>query len=316
MYRSIVVPLDGSRFAERAIPLAGRIARAADATLHLVMVQDPTQGLGPFAEFGPPSVLLMEELDRQHATYLERTAARLRRAGRIRVKPVSRDGFAGRVIVQVAEDLKNALVVMSTHGQGALGRIGIGSVADHVIRHAATPVLLLPAGARLPRGIPGRRILVPTDLSPESGKVLNAVRKFSGLGRGSRITVLHVVEPIPMVALPSLPFSVNPDGEWAERQWEQARQRLARFGAEASSRGLAVSTRVVPGAGAAVTILDQLHQGRFDLVALTTHGYSGFRRLLLGSVTNKVIRNARKPVLVVRPARRQSGRGRSRRAGI
>lgn len=307
MVRSIVVPLDGSRFAERALPSASRIAQAKDATLYLVMAQDPTQGLAPFAEFGPPSVLLIEELDHRHSAYLERTAARLRKAGRIRVNVLHQDGAAGRVIARVVKSTKAGLVVMSTHGGGAVGRLGLGSVADYVVRHLDVPVLLIPSNGVLPRGIPGRRILLPLDLSPESRAILDAIEDLVDETGRTRLTGFHVVEQLPVIGLPTMPFPINPDGQLVELRWEQARKRLADFEAAAGRRGFSVSTRLVEGPRAGAAILNQIHTGSFDLVAMTTHGYSGFKRLLLGSVTNKVIRNARKPVLVVRP------KGRARR---
>ncbi len=315
MIRSVLVPLDGSRLAERAIATAARAAAAADATLHLLLVQDPTQGLAPFAEFGPPGVLLIEELDRQQEAYLERAAARLRKAGRIRVKVIYQDGAAGRVIGRVASSLRGCLIVMSTHGHGALGRIGLGSVADYVVRHVESPVMLIPGGP-LPRGIPGRRILVPLDLSPESGRILDRIADLAGLGLRPTITVVHVVEPMPMLTLPTLPYPINADGNLEQLHWSQAERRIGDFEAQARRRGFTVSGRVLVGAGAASTILDQLRKGSFDLLAMTTHGYTGFRRLLLGSVTNKVIRNATKPMLIVRPAARASRtRARRPRAG-
>lgn len=311
MIRSIVVPLDGSRFAERALPVAARIARNAKATLHLVMAEDPTQGLAPFAAFGPPSVLLMEELDRRHTAYLERTAERLRKAGRIRVKVLHQDGAAGRVIVRTVEATRSGLVVMSTHGRGAFGRIGLGSVADYVVRHLEIPILLLPPKAHGLRAVPGRRVLVPLDLSPESTAVLDALEEFGRVIGAMRLTLLHVVEPVPIVALPSI-APLNTDGALAALRWEQARLRLGRAEAAARRRGFKVSTRLVAGGQAGATILEQLDRGNHDLLAITTHGYSGFKRLLLGSVTNKVVRHAGKPVLVVRPAGTSSRRGASR----
>lgn len=300
MLRSLVVPLDGSRFAERALPVAARIARNANATLYLVMAEDPTQGLAPFAEFGPPSVLLMEELDRRHTAYLERTAARLRRAGRIRVQVLYRDGAAGRVIARAAEATRSGLVVMSTHGRGALGRIGLGSVADHVVRHLEIPILLLPPRAPRLRSLPGRRVLVPLDLSPESSAVLDALAELGPALGTVRVTLLHVVEPVPTVVLPSL-AALNPDGALTELRWEQARLRIGRVETTARRLGFTVKTRLVAGSRAGATILEHLDRGNYDLLALTTHGYSGFKRLLLGSVANKVIRHAGKPVLVARP---------------
>jgi nucleotide-binding universal stress UspA family protein len=67
------------------------------------------------------------------------------------------------------------------------------------------------------------------------------------------------------------------------------------------ARGFPVTARASIGVGPAATILRVLHEEPFDLVALTTHGASGFRRLMLGSVADKVIRASAKPVLVYRP---------------
>ncbi|HLG06126.1 MAG TPA: universal stress protein [Gemmatimonadales bacterium] len=313
MLRSILVPLDGSGFAERALPLAARIGEAAGATLHLVMAYDPTQGIGPFAELGPPSVLLMEELERREAAYLAHAAARVRKEGRVRVKLHHEDGLAGRVIARAARAARADLVVMSTHGRGGLGRLGIGSVADYVVRNLTLPILLVPGGASLPRGLPGRRALLPLDLSAQSVEVLGPLQELARLRQESRVVLLHVIVPVAAITLPTLPYPMAVNGTITELRWTQARERLARIQAAVRRRGLAASTRLVAGPRAAATILDVLHRGSYDLVAMTTHGYGGLRRLLLGSVAGKVIRNARKPVLVVRPAapgqRRGSRRG-------
>lgn len=309
MIKSIVVPIDGSRLSARAIPVAARIARAHDAIVHLVMAQDPTQGLAPFAGFGPPSVLFLEESDRRRGAYLERTATRLRRAG-IRVKTELADGSAGRVIARTVKAARAGLVIMSTHGRGAIERLGMGSVCDYVVRHLETPVLVVPSGARVPRGITGRRVLVPLDLSPESWRVLEAIADL--VETGARLTLLHVIEPVEFTTLPSMAIASGVDGSFAQMQWERAQRQMEGLEARARRMGFQVSTRMVTGTRASAAILDQLHDRSYDLMAMTTHGYGGFRRLLLGSVTNKVIRRAQKPILVVRPGVRVRRRNRIR----
>jgi nucleotide-binding universal stress UspA family protein len=308
MIKSIVVPLDGSRVAERAIPVAARLAKKTGATLHLVMAQEPTQGLAPFSEIGPPSVLLMEELDRRHEGYLDRTAARLRRVG-VRIKTVMADGAAGKVIARTVKSARAGLVVMSTHGRGALDRFGLGSVSDYLVRHLEVPILLIPRRSPAPRGVPGRRILVPLDLSRESLAVLDVIEAL--IGTDTRVTLLHIVEPVSAFPLPVM--SVLPAAEipFPEAQVQRARSHLRELERAARRRGFSVKSQLLVGGRPARVILDQLDRSSHDLVALGTHGYGGFRRLLLGSVTNKVIHNARKPVLVIRPKRRRSGKSRA-----
>ncbi len=308
MIKSIVVPLDSSRVAERAIPVAARLAKQSGATLHLVMAQEPTQGLAPFSEIGPPSILLMEELDRRHEGYLERTAARLRRVG-VRVKTVMADGAAGKVIARTVKSARAGLLVMSTHGRGALDRFGIGSVSDYLVRHLDVPILLIPRRSPAPRGVPGRRVLVPLDFSRDSLAVLDVIEALIGVD--TRVTLLHIVEPVSAIPLPVM--SVLPAAEFPfpEVQVQRARRQLLDLERTARGRGFSVKSQLLIGGRPARVILDQLHRRGYDLVALATHGYSGFRRLLLGSVTNKVIHNARKPVLVIRPRRRRGGKGRA-----
>lgn len=310
MLRSILVPVDGSEFAERAIPLATRLAQASRATLHLVLAHDPIEGIGPFAELGPPSVLLMEEMERREEAYLKRLAARLRRQKGLRVKVRQVDGMAGRVIAKVAGAVKADLLVMSTHGRGALRRFGLGSVADYVVRQLDVPILLVPAESAPARGLPGRRILVPLDLSTESADVLPILDQLGHRrGAGVRVQLLHVVVPVYSLAFPTMPFPMTESAAVTELRWAQARQSLARAKLGVARRGFTVSTRVVAGARAAARILDVLHHGNFDLVAMTTHGHRGIRRFLLGSVASKVIRHARKPVLIVRPRLPRRRRG-------
>lgn len=300
MIKSIVVPIDGSRLSERAIPVAARLAQAHQATMHLVLAQEPTAGLGPFGDVDLPSVLFIEELDRQHAAYLDRIANRLRKAG-LRVKTVLTDGAAGRVIARTVQSAHAGLVVMSTHGRGAIGRLGMGSVCDYVVRHLEAPILVIPANARVPRGIAGRRVLVPLDLSPESGRVLDVIGDL--MGTAPRLTLLNVIESVPLTSLPAMAIIPPTDASFTRLQWERAQGQMELLESKARRLGFPVTTRLMTDAPAAA-ILDQLHRGSYDLVAMTTHGYGGFKRLLLGSVTDKVIRNAGKPVLVIRPKAR------------
>ncbi len=308
MLRSILVPVDGSRFSERAVPVAARLAQETGSTLHLVMAHDPIAGIGPFAELGPPNVLLMEKVEGRERTYLEQLAARLRRQSNIKVKIHWVDGIAGRVITRMSATTRAGLVVMATHGRGAMGPLGLGSVADHVVRHVHLPVLLIPRKAASRRKALGRRVLVPLDLSGDATDVLRVLEQLRRRTRNRmRIQLLHVVVPVLGASFPFMPFPISETAQVTELRWTQARQALARVKKRAARQGV-ISTRVVAGGSPAARILEVFHQGPFDLLAITTHGRRGLRRLLLGSVASKVIRHAKKPVLVLRPRPRSSGR--------
>jgi nucleotide-binding universal stress UspA family protein len=102
------------------------------------------------------------------------------------------------------------------------------------------------------------------------------------------------------------------NAELFEIQGEAGRKRLRAMAARVRSPGVTVATRLVRGAGVGTTILETLAERQYDLAVMSTHGRTGLRRLLLGGVADKVIRNSQKPVLVFRPASRARRVRRSR----
>ncbi|MEO8451720.1 MAG: universal stress protein [Gemmatimonadota bacterium] len=302
MPRSIVVPLDGSRFAEHALPVAASLARAAGARLRLLIVHEPLTARVPAVDL--PIAGGLDELGRraQAEAYL---AALARELGVVGAGPAEYevvDGPAAATIVTVVTKRAPDLIVMSTHGRGALSRFWLGSVADHLVRHVSTPILLLrpQEGDSVPSSsFDVRDILVPLDLSPVSEAILDPVKTFAHVAR-ARITLLTVVEPI-LGAGNAFPFPVALEPELLEARRSEAQQYLSGVADRLRAGGLEVATKVVVALGAAMTILGHAEKDHHDLVAMSTHGASGVRRFLLGSVADKVIRGGTTPVLVYRP---------------
>jgi nucleotide-binding universal stress UspA family protein len=146
-YARILVPLDGSKLAERALPAAEELAKLMSAPLHLLRVVDPTQldlaGYGTYESAlaqGASSPFLTEEGDAAHA-YLERMQARKIEQG-LGTSTDVRYGVAAREIVAVAQP--GDLIVIGSHGRGGLARWFLGSVAEAVIRRAEASVLVVP----------------------------------------------------------------------------------------------------------------------------------------------------------------------------
>lgn len=149
MFDRIVVSLDGSEIAERALAPAEELARRLGAPLHLVRIADPT-----WLRFGANEAALeyaalgdaFADEEREGRAYLERTLAALRGRG-VDATSELRRGQAARELVALAAP--GDLLVMATHGRGGPARWLLGSVAEEVTRHAAGPVLLVrgnPAG--------------------------------------------------------------------------------------------------------------------------------------------------------------------------
>jgi nucleotide-binding universal stress UspA family protein len=205
------------------------------------------------------------------------------------------------MLCEEAERIDADLVIMATHGRGAMGRLWLGSVADYMVRHLATPVLLVHPDRHQPPSNPSlHSVLVSLDLSKDSETILEPVTRLAQLVQG-HVTLVHVIEPVLGTVALGMPFAAPIPVELFEEQRTTAQRKLDRVADRLRERGLSVSARLIDAANAAVGLLELLEDGRYDLIAMTTHGRGGVRRLLLGSVADKVIRGAAKPVLVVRP---------------
>lgn len=304
MIRSVMVPLDGSRFAETAIGVAARVARAAGARLSVTMVHEPVMALVPAADIpiatGPDDL----EVRAQQQTYLADTASRLGAVGPGPVGFEVVDGLAGPALVDSVDRQRPDLVVMATHGRGPLSRFWLGSVADHLIRHVSAPVLLIrPRDGDAIPVIDFRlsSVVVPLDLSDDSAAILDPLIDLAVV-MDTHLTLIHVIEPILGISGAVPPYPISVPQEVLESTRHLAQKSLDETAEKLRARGLRVATKVVVGLGVAASVLQQVNEGKADFVAMTTHGAGGFRRLMLGSVADKVIRGSAKPVLVLRPA--------------
>lgn len=301
LYRSIYVPLDGSPFAEQALPLAGEIARRAGAILQLGLVHHPVPALATALEVPEIEAQLDQEARAREQTYLHSIVERVRKAVNIPVTGSLLDGPVADALELQVEHNGADLVVITTHGRGPMSRFWLGSVADQLMRRLHVPMLLVrPGTTAAPATI--RRILLTLDGSPFSER---AIEPTIALGRlfGAEYALMMVVEPPMPIADPSgmmvLPVAVDAD--------KQIREAAARYLSSHADRlrkeGLTVSTYPVDAAGAAATILAEADTVKADLVAIASHGAGGFERLVVGSVADKVIRGSTRPTFVVRPPR-------------
>lgn len=141
----MLVPLDGSWFAEQAIPLATDLARRSDALISLVQAIDyPSSNPSGDVGLGPGVVYNDLEQTRNRArSYLDTLAGRLRR-GDVRTTWEVRVGPAASEIARSAETTGTDLIVMSTHGRSGVRRLAFGSVMLDVVKSGAAPVLVVP----------------------------------------------------------------------------------------------------------------------------------------------------------------------------
>ena len=301
-FRSILVPLDGSPFAEQAVPLASRIAQRSGSKLRLAFVHKLPAA--PVDAVAAKLFTSIEALTRKaERAYLRRVQAKLREGGIRLSSAVTLTGDPGPALAQYAGEMAIDLVVMATHGRGGIRRAWLGSVADHLIRHLEIPVLLVrpTEGAAPPSSLGAGRILVPLDGSPLAEEALEVGATLARIW-DTEVTLLQVVPPVLPTPDPALPVPSAYDEELTEMCRAQAQDYLDDIVERLRAQGLRATGVAAVGWSAVDSILDVARPEHIALVVLATHGRGGLRRLALGSVADKLVRGADVPVLVWRPA--------------
>jgi nucleotide-binding universal stress UspA family protein len=306
MLRSLLVPLDGSNFSERSLPLAGQIARATGATLHLAHVHvpyEPDQLLSN-TQFHFEGVD-MTDYDNGHReqerAYLTGLAAKVGEDG----TPVDAKLLEGREVadelVTYANEVETDMILMTSHGYSGFSRLWLGSVADEMIRRSTLPLLVIHPGEGEGEleGVVSSvgHILIPLDGSKLAESVLGPAADLA-TATGARITLAHALS-VPEGLGPRI---LSPVREKVERDLGDAREYLEATAEVLRQSGLEVATHAATGRVPAVAIASFAKQLDANVIALATHGYGGLRRTLLGSVADKLLRVSEVPLLVMRPA--------------
>ncbi len=305
MYRTILVPLDGSTFAESALPYAAAVARRTGAPIRLVLVHDPLPQTAPPAISEEQRLRWEAENHQREGEYLEDARQRLALPVDGPVSKVLLDGPVRSTLEEYIEGAKVGLVVMTTHGRAGLQRAWLGSVADHLIRHVTVPLLLVRPSEEEERFDPNsgepsiEHILVPVDGSQVGEAGLDAAVELLSPGSG-RVILLRIVAPPYAMTSPYIPHAAELDRGELERRRGEAELYLRGLVETLADRGLEVEPQVVQDYHPAQGILGRAAEERVDLIAMGTHGRHGLGRILMGSTTDKVIRGASGPVLVVR----------------
>jgi nucleotide-binding universal stress UspA family protein len=295
MYSSLLVPLDGSAFAEHALPFAASIARRAGASLQVVQAHVPVASFYIGSELAA-DFTLDATIRENEVAYLDGVVKRLTENIPVRVSRTLVDGLIADAIHEQALAVGADLVVMATHGRGPLSRFWLGSVADALVRRLPMPILLVrpqEETANLATEVAVRRILIPLDGSDLAEQILEPATELGRLTQ-AEYTLLRVVEPF-------IPPPHHLPGPLFHQLAREAQIYVDGVAERLRGRSLRVETKVVINGFAAAAILEEARVHATDLIALETHCRSGLARMLLGSVADKVLRGALTPVLLHRP---------------
>jgi nucleotide-binding universal stress UspA family protein len=304
MFRSILLPLDGSSFAEEAVPMAAFLARSTEGELRLIHVIRPA----PDVDFKSPTddLAWRSRLQEAASGALGAIVARLRRTG-VTAHAEVREGGVVDALLSAEHEHSADLVVLTTHGAGGFRRWWLGSVADTLLRRGSAPLLLVRPWDDTADREPGeprfRRILVPFDGSEEGAQVLRYAKWFRDRFDAKLIFVRVTPSPLEVGSLYGIP-AVRLQGDAHRIQKEGARAELEALAERLGTKGddpRSPEIRVVEASSAAEGILETARVQGADLIVLATRGRGGLGRTLLGSVADKVIRGAAVPVLAIRP---------------
>ncbi|MGZ9271631.1 MAG: universal stress protein [Candidatus Binatia bacterium] len=300
MYSKILVPLDGSTAAESALPLVRSLARRLALPVELLGAIDLREiSRSASAADGLFLDRLLEDEARRGAEYLAKIAKTLRG---VQVTTRSEKGDAADVIIETAAVDKNSLIVMATHGRSGLNRFLLGSIAEKVLRATANPLLLVKALE--PIASQGEAaltsIVVPLDGSDLAEGVLPTVEELA------KKLDLEVV----LIRAFAIPYGAYSTGDgfydpvnleaFLARLREEASDYLERKAAHLKRNGVANVSFVAKEGLSADEIIKFARETPANLIAMSTHGRSGVKRWVLGSVTETVVRHSGDPVLVLR----------------
>ena len=291
MAMTILVPLDGSSLAERAMPFAETLAVASDARVLLLYAR--TEDCYAAEKAGTPPALWA-------GRYLEAQSVLLRRKG-LTVSCVMVAVDIVEAVVAQAKRCTLAAVVMATHGCGLLGRGAGGSVAERLLMQLTTPVLLIRAwhsAMTCRRFTGGLRIIVPLDGSALAEAALPCAQATAAVFHGELILV-HIVSRLP--PWPDVPAANAGHSSASDRAQLQAATYLHTIAKRLD--GDQVRVRVVVGVGdVADTIASLARDHDAALVVMATHGRTGNLRTSLGTVARSVLWHCDSPVVLLRPA--------------
>ena len=293
-FKNILVTTDLSENGQAALPFAVAMAQHHQAKLHLLYVEDLDVIYLTDRMISLPQLEWTSEERKKHEHQVKESLVReLKERDHVEIVPYFKEGDPSEVIVETAREVNADCIVMSSHGRSGLSRVLFGSVTEDVLRHSPCPVLCVKAHG-LANASESAPILMPTDLSNES---LESLPFAAALAKqqGAKLHVLLVLEDKLQIS-----NDASPKVEWLVREHRQMEQKLQEFAAQLrKTEELDVAPHLLHGMPANL-ILSFAAEIKAGCIVIASHGRSGLKRLLVGSVAEEVIRNSKCPVLAIR----------------
>lgn len=316
MFQRLLIPLDGSTRAERAIPVAARLAHASGGSVILVRVVSKSSGLWPSVA---ERTTLAHRVLAADLAEAERYLAGIATSPELEGVPKEsavRFGPTVSTILAVADSSQADLIAMCSHGYTGIRRRIMGSVAQKLAREGSVPVLVLREDGPVPEvahpeATRPLRALVPLDGSAHAKAALEPAAYLLAALAGPALGVLHLVRVVQPVTTNLEEGGMLTTGAKARRYLSTTAEHIREgYVAPAVAKlNLEVTWSVAIDTYVAETLIRKAEKGQAsegdellggcDVIALATHGRDGLQRWMMGSVTEHVLRDTKLPLLIV-----------------
>ncbi|HSE83410.1 MAG TPA: universal stress protein [Thermodesulfobacteriota bacterium] len=299
--KKILWATDGSKEAEEALSCAAFLAGKFGSEMAGIYVSEmPVIAVPFYADFGGMLYSLVEKEKKENKERLNSIAEDMSRQG-LRFRGEVIEGEANKEIIECAYRENADLIVMGKRGLGLIDRVLVGSTTSKVLRQSKVPVLAFRRKGQEDT-VDIRDILVPIDIY--SDKTDSALRYALELAAriGARLSVVYVFSmdavayEIPPSLLENLiSQSAGVLGRIVERVKNEREAGMQ------GDKNLEITAEVIHGISPAISIVEYASKNNVDLILINTHGRKGVRRLILGSVTERVIQESPCAVLAIKP---------------
>jgi nucleotide-binding universal stress UspA family protein len=290
--KHILVPLDGSEFAEQALPAAEALCSAYESRLTLLTVKQKESFLKSI-HFSLTFKGRRLSINGERETYLQKIENSLEAKG-IEVDHTIRTGEVAESINGLVKEIGVDMVVISSHGRSGVSRLLLGSVAYQVLEQASCPIMVVhPIEGVIHTEPKFKKLLVTLDGSEFAERVLPYVKA----------SVIFESEVL-LISVPHVPEAemygavVNEIRELREHAETEAKEYLEGVSTNLQKAGVN-TTVIVTGSRPAQTIVSIAQKEKVDVIMMATHGRGGMDSLVIGSVAERIVQNTDCPVFLV-----------------
>jgi nucleotide-binding universal stress UspA family protein len=299
MFTRMLIPLDGSRTAEKVLPYARFVAGTLKLPVELLGVVDIVE-MATHITAARASHLdtVIEDSVRNSQQYLRGVAGTFPGTN---TKCTVEKGKPEQLIIETAAADQGTFITMATHGRSGIDRWLLGSIAEKVLRGTTNPLLLVRATeeAKAESVASLKSIVVPLDGSELAEGVLPTIAELAKTLKLAVVLFRAYNLPTSVYADDEGYYEINYD-EMLTAMRDEAVDYLKKKTESVKKMGIANVSSVAKEGFAADEIISLSRQSPDNLIAMSTHGRSGVKRWVLGSVTETIVRHSADPVLVIR----------------